>query len=300
MKKYFSFLVFIIGALAACRNNDNNVQLRILKQQLNNAIDLLKSDNNQVYREMDQKLQDPLTKAKAEIWQPRVKEVSALTDQIIQRIDSLIKTINHQQRNLNTQEEIELYQRLLSFEKKVKDAVKPESFSENPILSRDVSRKRDELTLSTFAGLSSDNNKQQQLVSYFNNTGILGASTMLYKIQFDVLDYCHSMVTYFNAMVNHYSDAYDSFSYIATLSSSYLKKGQTLTVYTGVGAFSIASKPSFTINNVNVLPSNGVATYNVIIDKSPGNYTIPLKVDYTGADGVKRTEVTTLKYTVAN
>ena len=102
-------------------------------------------------------------------------------------------------------------------------------------------------------------------------------------------------------MIASTTHGYERFSAILTLSTSYVKSGQPITVYAGIGSFSDASKPIFTINGIIVpIDEEGRATYKFTAGKKPGQYLIPVKIEYTKPDGVQCVKKEIVKYTVAN
>jgi len=312
MKKIF--IPFLLLPVLSCKNNHSDVQFAALKQSLAASNLMIIAGNNRIYQEMQQKLSDPQSHSKAEIWEPRAAEVKRLSSNMEAFFNNLKANLKKDSANNNSVDQLfqkqelsaELLHRLRVYKKELIATVEPEAFSDNPMLHGALLNYSDHLkkTILPDSEIDTIKNKSQaensnQFANYFKNTTTLGALTMLEKIQNDALIAENSMLQYFNSMAISYVDGYTKFSTIVTQSSSIIKTGETLKVYAGVGAFSIASKPTFTINGNQIpISEDGMATYQLIINKRPGTYYIPVKVDFTRPDGSPHSVRTLVKYMV--
>ena len=312
MKKLI--VLFLPLSLLSCKNNDNNIQFAALKQSLSNSNLFIISGNSRIYQEMQEKLKDPQTRSKAEIWEPKTAEVKKLSSEMKAFFDKLEADLKKDSANKNSVDQLfekqgaatELLHRLTVYKKALIAIIKPEAFSDNPALHDALLSYGNKMKRTILLDSENDTIKTKNLVensnqfaNYFKNTTILGALTMLEKMKNDALTAENTMLQYFNSMTVSYSESYTKFSAIVTQSSSIIKTGETLKVYAGIGFFSVASKPTFTING-NQIPvsEDGMATYQLIINKRPGTYSIPVKVDFTRPDGTPHSIRTLVKYTV--
>ncbi len=143
-------------------------------------------------------------------------------------------------------------------------------------------------------------NKEMTEDNYFKNSTTLGALAMLAKFQNDVLNTESLMIIYFNSHVSSYTDSFESYSAIATQSSSYVKAGDSIEIFAGVGAFSVASNPSITINGHKmIIGEDGVASHRLKSSQKPGKYTVPVVIEFIKPDGSPLKMSKVLKYTVA-
>jgi len=134
---------------------------------------------------------------------------------------------------------------------------------------------------------------------YFNNTTYSGALTMLQKIQNDALYAENQILRYFDVLTTAVNNAYFRYGELISQNSSYLKAGQMLEITDGVGSFSEAVKPKIIIQGKEIpINSDAKAVYKIKVDSRPGNYTIPVKIEFTEPGGFKRTSITGIKYIV--
>ncbi|MGB8195291.1 MAG: hypothetical protein WCF67_25365, partial [Chitinophagaceae bacterium] len=143
--------------------------------------------------------------------------------------------------------------------------------------------------------------KVNTVSSYFKNTTALEALVMLNKIENDVLITENMLVDYIDNITTVLDCGnYEQFSAIISQNSSYLKRGQPLEIYAGVGAFSLSANPTIRINGrkVDVLP-DGVAEYQETVSGKPGKHSIPVTIEYTKADGSSSKITKQVQYTVA-
>jgi len=90
------------------------------------------------------------------------------------------------------------------------------------------------------------------------------------------------------------------FEAIAVLSSSYINSGQSIQVSAGVGAFSVASNPTISINGKVIdLKGRALAEYSFTPIGKPGKYRVPVKIEFTKPDGSLEVHTTELEYIIA-
>jgi uncharacterized protein (DUF2461 family) len=59
-----------------------------LDASLSNSNRIINQSNEDIYRAIEEKLNDPSTNAKAAIWQPRAMQIKKLSQEIVKYIDS--------------------------------------------------------------------------------------------------------------------------------------------------------------------------------------------------------------------
>lgn len=93
---------------------------------------------------------------------------------------------------------------------------------------------------------------------------------------------------------------YDKFSAIITLNSSYVKLGDSLEVFAGIGEFNDDLKPTITIDDQKIeLNDEGVAVYSFRANKKPGKHFVPVRIIYTKPDGTTIPLIKKCFYTIA-
>jgi hypothetical protein len=140
------------------------------------------------------------------------------------------------------------------------------------------------------------------LDSSFDNASHELCITLLHTIENNVLVSTNRLLNYFFSHCNagFICGFSEKFSAIASLSSSYVKRGDIIEVNSGIGTFSTASKPSITIDSKKIsLDGDGVATFIFRANKKPGKHIIPIKFEYIKPDGTTETITIKRHYTIA-
>ena len=316
-----AFLVFLLS----CKNDVEIIQLRAVDESLRNATTEIQRDNKWICQAMEEKLKDPQTKAKAEIWQPKAAEIKRLSDAMVAYIDTLetgLKKqagLNDSSGELHNDKKIvsalfsqqghaaELSAKLAIFKRVLIETLHPEDFAGNPYFQKDLVNYANKLQLTILTDVHENHHGMQTMPpanadpiqNYFINSSAWAAIAILDKMKNDIARAENNILNYLNSMIAVIYHGYERFSAIVTQNSNYLKKGQLLEIYAGMGSFSDASKPTITINGTNVPPGDdAVSTYHLKITGKPGKYFIPVKINFTSPDGSLRTLKRKIMYTV--
>jgi hypothetical protein len=94
--------------------------------------------------------------------------------------------------------------------------------------------------------------------------------------------------------------AFDALHSIMTISSSYVKAGQSVEVTAGIGQFTKVAKPHITIDGKEgKLDDGGVAVYTFSAKGKPGKYQVPVIIEFYNPDGTLATLTRQLEYVIA-
>src|SRR5581483_747103 len=311
-----------IVLLAGCRQSENESQLRAVNESLEYSNRSIDDANHRVYRELENKLRDPQTSSVASLWNPTAMRIQKQADSIkaivnnlkvalIRQSDSLKKVNVPAVKQLSDPNGTgdALLNKLADFKDSIPAILKDGRFIDNPWLYKDVSR---------YIGLLQKNLRllpdytdsmpasqralyiKKWVQNYFAKSSSLMAMLMLNKIENDVLTTEHSLIEYCNKHVVSTVESFDVFRAIATLSSSYVKAGQPIEVYAGVGSFSAASKPTIIINEKPIkLDVDATATYRFTATGKPGKYVVPVTIKFTRPSGDTIEISKQLKYIIA-
>lgn len=111
-----------------------------------------------------------------------------------------------------------------------------------------------------------------------------------------LMDYCNSKVGFLDG-----SCMYDKISAITVLSSSYVKRGETIEVTAGTAEFSIKRKPGVSIFGREIkLDDQGVASYKFKATGRTGKHIVPVKIKFLWKDGRPGNVTRNLEYTIAD
>jgi len=301
MKKESVIYALVLICLTACRSNDNTVRFRVLNEGLEQYGKRLGFENQSIYDELEQKISDSRTKAKATIWQPKAVYVKKLSDSLRSYIDNLKSSVHVETRTL--------YHRIKDFNEKVLTVLDPGEFPDNPILQQDIQKVKEQfrhsfpLDITAAGGHTTDStagNMPNPIHDYFENADTLATLTMLNKLRNDISVAENRLISYCNSMTISYHEGFYHFFPLATISSSYLKPGQTLEINAGMGAFSSDAEPIVTINGEKIkLNSDGVALYRQTVHQKPGKYFIPVKIEFIQPSGDTARVSKKMEYRVA-
>lgn len=135
--------------------------------------------------------------------------------------------------------------------------------------------------------------------TFFRNTPGIASIAMLSRFENNVKVTENHFMTYCNSTMCIINIVYDSFAPFASISSTYVKTGERIEVTTGIGTFTTVANAKISINNVPIpINTNGIAIYNFKTPLKVGNYSVPIKFEYTETDGRKMTASKKLTYTV--
>lgn len=303
-------ILFIILPLVlfSCKSKTDNIRFGALSQSIANSNELISAANKRIYNEMEEKLHDPVTKAKAEVWQPKAVEVGKLCKKLYSFVDSLTTST---QNYPNETDQLfkdrkmgdDLYNKLAKFKQSIIAVIQPVEFNDNPMLQKNLIRFIGEIQNTTLKDVIDSTSKSNlppaAFRKYFEQVSAERAVVMLRKIKGDILLAENTMLNFCNRMTNSLTHEYMTFKEILTTNTSALRQGELLRVYAGIGSFSTASNPSFTINGVDVpIGNDGHSVFELKITSPPGNYAIPVKTVFTKPDGSRYSSVDYVKYKV--
>ena len=300
----------LVILLTSCDNDSDTVQFIVLNESIENSNKMIANENSRIYQELEYKLQDPQTKTKAEVWQPKSKQLQKLSTEFKHAIDTLCRELKIEagqkagkvlydvtNKKLvtalfqNRGRALELLNRLIVYKISILSITKPEEFVDNPILKKDLTDHIDTLKINLLTYAEANNKPRKDtnnLVKWFQNASVAGAIGILAKIQNDALMAENNLLNYFNSMVVSNYDGFDVYHELITQNSKYLRTGQTIEIKAGVGAFSLRAKPTIKINKIAIpIDMEGLSTYTMIINNKPGKYFIPVSVEFTKPDGTK-------------
>ena len=330
-QKMINMMYLVLTALLAL-----NVSAEILNafKTVNNSITtsniVVTDKNNLTYKAFDAALIDPQTKANAEVWAPKAKQIQKLSS-------DMYSTLNGMKQELKQESQLEkdkdgnekfndanldaatrvfdkqgqgkvLYDALAAYKKSMLNVLDPAEFANNPILQKEVSKAKADfekelpLDLSvpqsqTGAAESSDVVKNW-VTNYFHMTPTIAAITILSKFQNDVKNSESQMVDYCFKQIGSVKVVFDKFEAFAGTNATYLMPGDELDVTAGIGAFSAAAKPTVTINgSTQALNAEGVADYKTKVEGA-GEHSVTVNIAYFKPDGSPATVSKVVKYTV--
>lgn len=307
-QKMINMMYLVLTALLAL-----NVSAEILNafktvnKTLDNANQVLVGNNNAIYSSFTEKIADPKTKAKAEIWKPKADQARSLAKTAYDRIEALKQTIKVAAGYKEGSKDSLGYEANLDAATRVmdKNGEGPKLHAEltklkQDLLSIDPEIKQvfeNKLPIDLSTPPSQTGNKNNSwTTNYFHMTPAIAAITILNKFQNDIKNSENQIVTFCHNKIGEVAVRFDKYGFVGGLSSSYLMPGEKLKVYAALGATSSGAAPEISINGRPVSANaDGIAETEFPVN---GSGTVNVVIRYKDQDGIDRTITKPLEYTV--
>jgi gliding motility-associated protein GldM len=270
--------------------------------------------NEEIFKSFKAKLEDPTTREKAAIWEPKAQQAKKISDELYNYIEGLklelkkesdLKTVDGKEEF--KEDDLDAATRLLvedapNGKGKGKELFEKLKAYKEQLLSIDPEmRKEIEVGLPLDLSIpptSSDAGKSDWSYAYFHMTPSIAALTIMSKFQNDVRNSESKAVEFCHKQIGQVEIIYDQFQAFAGTNTQYLMPGEELVITAGIGAFSKAAQPSISIDGANVpLNAEGTAEYKTRVGGS-GAGIKRVRISYAKPDGTTAVVEKEIKYTV--
>lgn len=280
---------------------------KTVNTSIDNANKVLVANNNTIYNSFAEKLTDPKTAAKAEIWAPKADQAKELARKAYDDIEALKERIRaaagynpDTKDSLGYISNLDASTRVMDKEgegEKLRQKLaklKEDLLAIDPEIGEEFANK---LPIDLSIPPSQVGNKHNTWTSnYFYMTPAIAAITILNKFQNDVKNSENQIVTYCHSKIGEVAVRFDKYGFVGGLSSSYLMPGEKLKVYAALGATSSGAAPTILINGKEVQASaDGIAETEFPVS---GSGKVNVLIKYTDQDGIQKEIPKTLDYTV--
>ncbi|MBP6358021.1 MAG: gliding motility protein GldM [Sediminibacterium sp.] len=314
-QKMINMMYLVLTALLAL-----NVSAEILNafktvdRSLMIASGVAEQKNEEIFKSFKAKLEDPTSREKAAIWEPKAQQARKISDELYNYIEGLKQELKKES-GLKTVEGKEEYKeddldagtRLLVQQApegkgKGKELFEKLKAYKEQLLSIDPEMKKEiEVGLPldlTIPPTSSEAGKNDWAYAYFHMTPTIAAITIMSKFQNDVRNSESKAVEFCHKQIGQVEIIYDQFQAFAGTNTQYLMPGEELVITAGIGAFSKAAQPSISIDGANVaLNAEGTAEYKTRVGAS-GTGIKRVRISYAKPDGTTAVVEKEIKYTV--
>jgi gliding motility-associated protein GldM len=295
-QKMINIMYLVLTALLAL-----NVSSEILNafKTVNNSLEktntAVNASSAQIFQSLTDKIADPSTKAKAEIWQPRAKQVidySTTAFNFIQGLkDDILKAAGGDPKDPTKsfkEDNLDIATRMLIKEGKGKQLYKIlEDYKKNVLGINDTINNefKNSLQVDLEKPKGRTGDKKNWEETYFHMVPTVAALTILSKFQNDIKTSENKVVTFCHEQVGKVIIRFDAFEAIVGQNSKYLMPGQEIEITAGLGAFSKTKLPDVFVGGAKVqLNEKGIAVYKTAAG-GMGAHTINVTVAFTDQDG---------------
>jgi gliding motility-associated protein GldM len=280
---------------------------KTVNTSIDNANKVLVGNNNAIYTSFAEKVSDPKTKAKAEIWKPKADQAAMLAKNAVDQIEQLKAKIKKESGLKEGSKDSLGYESNLDGPTRVMEKhgegpklhaaltkLKKDFLAIDPEIEKEFQHK---LPIDLSTPKSQTGNKNPSwTTNYFSMTPAIAAITILNKFQNDIRNSENQIVSFCHNKIGEVAVRFDKYGFVGGLSSSYLMPGEKLKVYAALGATSSGAAPNITINGRPVAANaDGIAETEFPVS---GSGTVNVVIKYQDQDGIERTITKPLEYTV--
>ena len=314
-QKMINMMYLVLTALLAL-----NVSAEILNafktvdRSLMIASGVAEQKNEEIFKSFKAKLEDPTSREKAAIWEPKAQQARKISDELYNYIEGLKQELKKESglKTVEGKEEFKeddldagtrlLVQQAPEGKGKGKELFEKLKAYKEQLLSIDPEMKKEiEVGLPldlTIPPTTSDAGKNDWAYAYFHMTPTIAAITIMSKFQNDVRNSESKAVEFCHKQIGQVEIIYDQFQAFAGTNTQYLMPGEELVITAGIGAFSKAAQPSISIDGANVpLNTEGTAEYKTRVGAS-GTGIKRVRISYSKPDGTTAVVEKEIKYTV--
>ncbi|GAB4094085.1 gliding motility protein GldM [Flaviaesturariibacter terrae] len=262
---------------------------------------------------LQDKLSDPSSKAKAEIWLPKAQQAQALSKDMYNYIGELrnkiLKAADFDPTRMKDgkpdssfrADNLDIATRIMVEEgdgKKLFERLKQyrqQLLAIDPLIAKEF---ENSLQIDLNMPVTQDKSNKTLESAYFHMVPTVAAITILSKFQNDVKTSENKVVAFCHEQVGKVTVRYDTFAAIVGQNTNYVMPGQEIEINAGVGAFSRAAAPQISINGQGApIGADGQAVLKVP-GGGLGKHSVPVVIRFQDQDGKMQTVTKNVEYTV--
>lgn len=287
---YFRFQLAIASVfcltLLSCDNGSKTDReiIKAMEESLNSSNQRINSSSQMMLASLEDKVSDPFTSVRAKIWFQKAQKIRELSSEFNDYLYQLKKEekASSKKASLLLKKMKELGNSILNTDSLIRRTFESPEFTNNFIDS-------------TYTSGEVFYNR------YFKGTSKGYVNAFLSTLQNNTKVFENKLISFCHEQVPRYGHYYDFSTTIVGQSSELVEPGKEMKIKAGVGTFSkFLAKSQVKVNGKDV-PINdyGVSEYSFKAPKTPGKYSIPVKISYTDQEGKEQIIETRIKYTVA-
>jgi gliding motility-associated protein GldM len=307
-QKMINLMYLVLTALLALNVSSEILNaFKVVDKSLQNSSSNLSAANTTLYSSLTEKLNDPKTAEKAQIWQPKAEKAKKLSDDLNAYIDGL-KTELKKASDLTMidgkesfkEDNLDAATRLFDTQGKGKELEAKLAAYKTAMLAIDTAinvKFASTFPVDVAPPKGQDGTSKDFTNAYFHMTPTVAGLTLLSKFQNNVKNAENQIVTYCHEQIGAVKVKFDKTGVLVGQSSNYVMPGQEIVVTAGIGAYSSAAQPKISIGGAGATVVDGKATYKINASGA-GPHTIPVTVTYLDQDGISQSKTENVEYTV--
>ena len=307
-QKMINLMYLVLTALLALNVSSEILNaFKVVDTSLQNSSNNLAAANTTLYKSLSDKLNDPKTAEKAQIWQPKADQAKKLSDEMTAYLEGLKKELKteaglelREGKESFKEDNLEAASRLFGTKGKGKEleaklkAYKAAMLAIDPTINTKFAKT---LPVDTDPPIGQDGTKKDFTTAYFNMTPTVAGLTLLSKFQNNIKNAENQVVTYCHEQIGAVVVKFDKTGVLVGQSSNYVMPGQEVQITAGIGAYSSAAQPQISIGGASVPVIDGKGTYKVSASGS-GLRKVPVTIRYLDQDGKEQTKTEEVEYVV--
>jgi len=309
-QKMINMMYLVLTALLALNVSSEILNaFKTVNRSLENTNKTVDHSTVTIMKSLLDKLSDPTTAAKAQIWYPKAQLAQSLTKPVFDYIQTLKDRIldesggDHKDPSKSFKEDdLETPTRIMVDKGHGKKLLDLLAKYKSDMLAIDPSIKTEfENTLPIDLTKPTSRNKAGKTWegAYFHMVPSVAALTILSKFQMDVKTSENRVAQFCHNKVGEVIVRYDTYAAFAETNSSYVMPGDEMEITAGVGAFSKAALPTVNIEGVSVpLDIDGAAHRKLNAATTLGKHTVNVSVTFKDQEGKMQTVTKPIEYTV--
>lgn len=329
-QKMINMMYLVLTALLAMNVSSEILNaFKTINASISKTNSVLDGKNEATYSALQDALQDPQQKQKAEIWLPKALKCKELSTDMVNYIEKMKQDLKKESdlkiekgEESFKEDDLDASTRYMIEKKKGTDLYKKFKQYKQDILN--VFRNSTEFDAELKERIMKDMESMERSLpiylevpkakpgktSYSNDgpgwsqatfymTPTLASVTILSKMQNDIKNSEAQMSDYCLSQLGKVKLIYDKFAAIAAANTTYCMPGDEIEISAGVGAFNDQAKPIINIAGQNVaLNADGMAVWKSTASGAAGPKEVPVRIQYTTPDGKVESKTMSIKYSI--
>ncbi len=315
-QKMINIMYLVLTALLALNVSSEILNaFKVVDKSLTTSNTNLNSANETLYKSLQAKVDDPVTREKATIWNGHAEVAKKLSADLSTFIDGIKKQLKDEagfkmvdedgkQVEQFKEDDLEAATRLFGngpggknlgpqLEQKLKD-YKTAMLAIDPEISTQFATS---LAVDGKPATGQDGKVKDFTNAYFHMTPTVAGLTLLSKFQNNVKNSENQVVTFCHSKVGEVKVKFDKTGVLIGQSANYVMPGQEIEITAGIGAYSSAAAPQISIGGSGVQVVDGQGKYKFQANGG-GTKSVAVTIRYKDQDGNDKVETKNVEYTV--